>query len=249
MQQLLLRSLLSGLIATALYFVSAGFVARFWTREVNRSTVRHDIKLGLISLAFGSPVLQLFAVGAERYHFARLYQHVADHGWLYWLVSVPLYVVLWDAVFYVTHLVLHWPWVYRHSHFRHHACRPPVPWSGIAIDPLETILSGILPYTVPLFVLPFHVYTVYALNIALMFWATVVHSSLPWAGNRLFLGTRDHNLHHTFGLKNCNFAAVFTVWDRLCGTLDRTQVPPWWGKQSWSPRVGKLARVDDRAAS
>lgn len=239
MRELCLRSLMSGVIACLLYFVSAGFVARFWSRDVNRSITRHDIKLGLISLGFGSPVLQLFAFGAEKYHYAMLYSNIASRGWLYWLVSIPIYVFLWDAVFYLTHLVLHWSWVYRHSHFRHHACRPPVPWSGIAIDPLETILSGIMPYTIPLFVMPFHIYTVYALNILLMFWATVVHSSLPWEGNAVFLGTRDHNLHHTFGLKNCNFAAVFTIFDRLFGTLDRAQQPPWWGKKSWTPAVGK----------
>lgn len=238
MSQLLLRSLLSGAIATILYFVSAGFVDRFWSRGVNRSVFRHDVKLGLISLAFGSPVLQIFAWGAEKYHYGKLYSHFNGHGWLYWVISIPIYVMLWDAVFYVTHLILHWSYVYRNSHFRHHACRPPVAWSGIAIDPIETIFSGILPYTVPLFILPFHIYTVYALNIGLMFWATLVHSSLPWNGNAIFMGPRDHNLHHTFGLKNINFAAVFTFWDRMFGTLDRAQQPPWWGKKSWTPKVG-----------
>ena len=74
------------------------------------------------------------------------------------------------------------PFVFRISHFRHHKCRPPVPWSGIAIDPIETVFSGILPYIVPLFMLPFHIYTVYALNIVLMGWATLVHSSYDWSG-------------------------------------------------------------------
>jgi sterol desaturase/sphingolipid hydroxylase (fatty acid hydroxylase superfamily) len=65
-----------------------------------------------------------------------------------------------------------------------------VPWSGIAIDPFETILSGIMPYTIPLFIAPFHLYTVFALNIALMLWATIVHSSLPWSGNAIFMTPR-----------------------------------------------------------
>ena len=55
--------------------------------------------------------------------------------------------------------------------------------SGVAIDPFETILSGILPYTVPLFFFPFHLWTVYAINMVLMFWATLVHSSVPWSGS------------------------------------------------------------------
>jgi sterol desaturase/sphingolipid hydroxylase (fatty acid hydroxylase superfamily) len=238
MSEFLLRCVISGGIATTLYLLSAGFVSRFWNRDVSRSVPKHDIKLGIISLAFGSPVLQVFAVASEKYHFGRLYTDIGAKGWAWWLLSVPLYVICWDLVFYATHLVLHMPLVYRKSHFRHHACRPPVPWSGIAIDPFETILSGILPYTVPLFFFPFHVYTVYALNILLMFWATIVHSSLDWSGNAIFMTTRDHNLHHTYGLKNCNFAAVFTFWDRLFGTINRKAIPPWWGKKHWTPKVG-----------
>lgn len=232
----LLRSAISGAFAIVLYLVSAGVVARFWNRGVARSVVKHDFKLGIISLVFGSPVIQGFAMTSERYGVGRMYTDIADRGWLYWAVSLPLYILCWDAVFYLTHLVLHIPFVYRKSHFRHHSCRPPVPWSGIAIDPFETILSGILPYTVPLFIFPFHLNTVYALNIGLMVWATLVHSSFDWGGNAIMLSPKDHNLHHAFGLKNSNFAAVFTFWDRLGNTLNRRQSPPWWGKASWTPR-------------
>lgn len=239
--QFLLRSAISGTFAMILYIIAGSIFAKFFGRNVSRSVLRRDFKLGLISLASGSPMLQLFAMLSEKYHFGRMYMNISDHGWLYWLISLPLYVLCWDAVFYLTHLVLHWPWVYRNSHFRHHSCRPPVPWSGIAIDPLETILSGIMPYTIPLFFFPFHIYTVYALNIALMFWATMVHSALPWTQSAIWMTPKDHNLHHAFGLKNYNFAAVFTFWDRLGNTLNRRQDPPWWGKESWTPRAHKSA--------
>jgi Delta7-sterol 5-desaturase len=232
---LLLRSVISGTIAVLLYLLSAGVVSRFWTRGVSRSVLKHDVKLAIISLAFGSPVLQIFALGAEKYHFGLMYADIGERGYAYWLLSLPLYIFCWDAVFYLTHRVLHIPFVYRHCHFRHHSCRPPVPWSGIAIDPYETILSGIMPYTIPLFFFPFHIYTVYALNIGLMVWATWVHSSFDWSGNAVMLSPKDHNLHHAFGLKNTNFAAVFTFYDRLAGTLNRRQAPPWWGKESWKP--------------
>jgi lathosterol oxidase len=248
MSAFLLRSVISGAIATALYVLSAALMARYYNRGVSRSVLKYDVVLGVTSLLFGSPVLQAFALLAEKYHVTLVYTDIAARGWGYWLLSLPLYVLLWDAVFYLTHLVLHVPFVYRKSHFRHHACRPPVPWSGIAIDPFETILSGIMPYTIPLFFAPFHIYTVYALNIVLMFWATLVHSSHPWTGNAVMLSPRDHNLHHAFGLKNSNFAAVFTFWDRIFGTLNRRQQPPWWGKEFWKPtgaaRAGAAAEVE-----
>jgi lathosterol oxidase len=232
----LLRSVISGSIATILYVIAGWLFTRYYNRSVQRSVLKHDFKLGIISLIFGSPILQLFGMAHEQYGISQMYMNIGDYGWVYWLVSIPLYIALWDAVFYVLHLVLHVPVVYRLSHFRHHACRPPVPWSGIAIDPFETLLSGILPYTIPLFFLPFHIYTVYALNIMLMFWATMVHSSLNWAGNSVMLSVKDHNLHHAFGRKNANFAAVFTFWDRLGGTLNRTDSPPWWGKDGWGKK-------------
>jgi sterol desaturase/sphingolipid hydroxylase (fatty acid hydroxylase superfamily) len=238
MYEFFLRCVISGGIAFVLYFIMAGIVSRFWSRSVSRSVLKHDVKLGLISLGFGSPILQSFSLLSEKYHISRMYSEIGGMGMVYWVLSLPLYVLCWDLVFYLTHLVLHFPYVYRKSHFRHHACRPPVPWSGIAVDPVETILSGMMPYLIPLFIFPFHVYTVYALNMVLMFWATVVHSSLNWSGSPIFVTTRDHNLHHTYGLKNCNFAAVFTFWDRLFGTLNRRDVPPWWGKDFWVPKVG-----------
>jgi sterol desaturase/sphingolipid hydroxylase (fatty acid hydroxylase superfamily) len=245
MREFLLRCALSCVIALVLYFVGAWVVTRKWDRKVKRDTTDYDIRLGIISLLSGTPMLQLFTWAAERFHFSKLYFNISEHGWGYWLLSLPLYVLCWDFVFYLTHLVLHWPLVYRKSHFRHHACRPPVPWSGIAIDPFETILSGIMPYTIPLLVFPFHIYTVYALNILLMFWALIVHSSLKWEGNAILLGTKDHNLHHAFGLKNCNFAAVFSFWDRLGGTIDRKTTPPWWGMQEpWTPKASPLPRSE-----
>jgi lathosterol oxidase len=234
----LLQCAISCSIAVLFYLTSASIVHRLFSRRVNRSIVRRDLFLGLVSLLSGTPIIQGFALLADRYHIGFIYQDIGERGVLYWLISMPLYVLLWDLVFYITHLVLHVPLVYRKSHFRHHAFRPPVAWSGIAIDPFETILSGILPYTVPLLIAPFHIYTVYVLNMLLLIWATVLHSSAKWNGNAIWIGTRDHNLHHAYGLRNYNFAAVFSFWDRLFGTLNRSVEPPWWGKDFWQPKAG-----------
>src|SRR5689334_16681374 len=98
MADFLLRSLISGSIATALYFVAAGLVSRFWDRDVARSVKKHDVKLGIISLTFGSPVLQAFALLAEKYHVGRMYTDIGAMGWGYWILSLPLYVLCWDLV-------------------------------------------------------------------------------------------------------------------------------------------------------
>ena len=120
-----------------------------------------------------------------------------------------------------THLILHWGPVYRHFHANHHAFRPPTAWSGIAIDPVENVLTGMMPLHIPLFFLPFHLHTVFAVNIVLLGWATLLHSGCGVPGGWLFIGPQDHNVHHARGLENRNFSAIFSCYDLLFGTLDR----------------------------
>jgi hypothetical protein len=114
-----------------------------------------------------------------------------------------------------------WGPIYRTFHANHHAFRPPTAWSGIAIDPVENVLTGMMPLHIPLFFLPFHLHTVFAINIVLLGWATFLHSGCGLAGGWLFIGPQDHNVHHARGLENRNFSAIFSGWDWLFGTLDR----------------------------
>ena len=60
-----LRCVLSGFFASVLYLLSGSFWSRKYSREVARNVIKHDMKLGFISLLFGSPVLQIFAMAAE----------------------------------------------------------------------------------------------------------------------------------------------------------------------------------------
>ena len=76
-QEFLLRCAISGSIACVLYFVSASIVARYFNRKVSRDIVRHDIKLGIVSLLFGSPLLQVFAVAHEKWGVSRVYTQIS----------------------------------------------------------------------------------------------------------------------------------------------------------------------------
>jgi sterol desaturase/sphingolipid hydroxylase (fatty acid hydroxylase superfamily) len=105
---------------------------------------------------------------------------------------------------------------------------------------------------------PFHVYTVYAINIALVAWALILHSAahFNWPGflGWLLVAPRDHNNHHNFGKLNTNYAALFTIWDRICGTLNRKADPYWWASDveyaekqeqfaASNPTMGTLAKL------
>lgn len=112
-----------------------------------------------------------------------------------------------------------------------------VAWSGIAIDPIENIFSGLGPYLVPLFILPFHLPTVYVINVLLVGWALLLHSSCPWGGNWLLVGTVTHNMHHASGIKNGNYGALTKLFDRAFGTLLPEDARPFWMKAEASSRL------------
>lgn len=197
-----------------------------------------DFWLAMVSLGFGTPVVAGIAVAHEKWCITGTYVDILSHPWashgvvgpwavLYWALSIPVYLLIWDAWFYVLHLILHTEPVYSFSHANHHAFKPPVAWSGIAIDPIENFFSGLAPYLFPLLIpfpfvgyIPFHLYTVYALNICLVGWALFLHSSSTWPGTWWLMGPIYHNRHHATGrLKSGNYGAIFKVYDRLFGTL------------------------------
>lgn len=249
-QEFALRCGISGTIAVVLYLTFAIVVHHYFERKVKRDiyafTLTSDIVLGITSVVFGSPMLQFYGVAQEKYGVSQLYTSIEQYGYVYWALSIPAYLLLWDLVFYILHLVLHTELLYKYSHANHHAFRPPVAWSGIAIDPIETIFSGILPYVVPLFILPFHMYTVYTLNILLVGWATLLHSSCPWTWwgpfSWLMVRPRDHNRHHECGLNNAkNLGAIFTLWDRMGGTLDRVKLAAWIAEEDRARLKGTTA--------
>ena len=97
---------------------------------------------------------------------------------------------------------------------------------------------GILPYTIPLFLgIPFHEYTVNAVNALLTLHACILHSSCHWEYGNLsgvlgfiMISPIGHNMHHQYGVHNaCNFAPIFKHWDRILGTLNDSE-PFWWKK-------------------
>lgn len=236
------RTAVAGLAGLAMYLLFATAMHALFPRRpvVNKreramfdlSRWDSDLSLGVLGIVCGSPIQQGFVVLKESFGFSLAYANIADgrvelpgglvlEGWAWWAVSLPVYLVLFDLVFYWTHLILHWGPVYRTFHANHHAFRPPTAWSGIAIDPVENVLTGMMPLHIPLFLLPFHLHTVFAINIVLLGWATLLHSGCGVAGGWLFIGPQDHNVHHARGLENRNFSAIFSGYDWLFGTLDR----------------------------
>ncbi len=84
-QEFGLRCLISGGIAGSLYLFSAAVVHHFFKRSVDRDifalTPYSDLMLGLYSVVFGSPWLQIFSVVAEKHpQFSKIYSSIDQYG-------------------------------------------------------------------------------------------------------------------------------------------------------------------------
>lgn len=177
----------------------------------------------------------------------QLYHGIFDHGYVWAVISVPLYLFLWDTVFYILHRwILHQEQVYAVSHSLHHAFRPPTAWSGIAIDPFENFMSGLLPYLVPLFLgIPFHENSIYAVNALLMLHAELLHSAChlryPGILGHILISPVHHNYHHSGGMHQAtNFAPIFKFWDVVLGTSSDAE--PFWWKTDDQEKASRPAR-------
>jgi lathosterol oxidase len=216
------------LIAVIIYLIGGSTLHYLFPRNVKRNIYTEDTKLGIYSLLVGTPMLETIIYFDNIYHFTKIYRNINDYSFVYYSFSIILYLLLWDLVFYLTHRLLHTDFIYKFSHYKHHQFRPPTAWAGISIDFLETILSGIMPYIVPVFIIPFHLYTLYPVNMILIFWALMLHSSCKINNGSILLSPKNHNLHHAYGQQNKNFSAIFTIFDRLFGTFDSSE--PFWYK-------------------
>jgi sterol desaturase/sphingolipid hydroxylase (fatty acid hydroxylase superfamily) len=77
----------------------------------------------------------------------------------------------------------------------------------------------------------------------------MLHSSCEWHGSPVFITPRDHNMHHARGRENANFAAIFTIFDRVFGTLDRTRVPAWMVREQAEKASAKAGAAATAAAA
>jgi len=218
------------------YFAIAGFFYwALWKRPGNllrarRLTeikpaawvVRHEIRWSVISSVIYAAAGAI-VIDAWRSGYTLIYTDVADFGWLYLLLSVPLYLFLHDTWFYWTHRIMHHRKLFPVMHKVHHESRQPTPWAGFSFHPWESLVGAfILPLLV--FFIPIHIGVLIFLLVVMTVVGITNHAGyeiLPDSWVRGFVGRHwvsatHHNLHH---LKyRSNFALYFRFWDRVMGT-------------------------------
>jgi sterol desaturase/sphingolipid hydroxylase (fatty acid hydroxylase superfamily) len=189
-----------------------------------RADVRREIAYSVSAiLIFGLINGLIFGYGVAPH--TQLYFRVADHGWTYFWLSIPLMILAHDTWFYWTHRLMHTRALFRLVHGVHHLSRNPTPWAAYSFHPYESVVEA-LGVVVILFIMPCH-------PMALLLFQTIstlinVYGHLgyelyPQGWPEHWLGrwvntSVAHNAHHEKARHNYGF--YFLFWDRWMGTLD-----------------------------
>jgi len=186
--------------------------------------IRREIAYSMAAFViFGLINAVIFGYGIVPY--TQLYFRVADHGWLYFWLSIPLMILVHDTWFYWIHRLMHTRALFRLFHGVHHLSRNPTPFAAYSFHPYESVLEA-LGIVLIFFIMPSH-------PLALLIFQTVsaVINVYGHLGYELYprgfaqhpLGrwintSVAHNAHHEKARHNFGF--YFLLWDRWMGTLD-----------------------------
>ncbi|MFN8690830.1 MAG: sterol desaturase family protein, partial [Cyclobacteriaceae bacterium] len=107
----------------------------------------------LTAFIFAGIGYSLFGTGLRNY--TQLYLNMADYGWGYFWLSIPLMLIIHDTYFYWTHRAMHHPSVFRWFHKVHHLSTNPAPWASFAFHPLEAIVEAGIIVVIAL-IMPVH---------------------------------------------------------------------------------------------
>ena len=152
--------------------------------------------------------------------YPRIDDPVVDgHGYAVYALQFVLYMACVEFGVYWMHRSLHEiKWGYRYLHSVHHVYNKEntlSPFAGLAFHPLDGILQA-LPYSLTLFIVPFHFLTHEFLLFATSVWTTNIHDCLHGRCEPI-MGAGYHTIHHTD--YKTNYGHYFTYMDYLFGTL------------------------------
>lgn len=156
--------------------------------------------------------------------YTHLYTRWEDFGTLYFMVSIPIMLIIHDTYFYWMHRLMHHPRVFTIFHKIHHLSTNPSPWAAFAFHPLEAVLeAGII--VVIAFVMPVHPLAIALFLLIMMAYNVYGHLGFElypagFSNSRVgkWINTSiNHNQHHQHFTGN--YGLYFLWWDRWMGTL------------------------------
>jgi lathosterol oxidase len=216
------------------YLIVAGLAFAAWYTRGARgklqpampraAQIRREIAYSIAAiLIFGLINGVIFGYGIAPH--AQLYWKVADHGWLYFWLSIPLMILAHDTWFYWTHRLMHTRALFHAFHGVHHLSRNPTPWTAYAFHPYESVVEA-LGVVLIFFIMPCHpaaLLVFQTISTLINVYGHLGYELYPrywpqhWLGRWLNTSVA-HNAHHEKARHNYGF--YFLFWDRWMGTLD-----------------------------
>ncbi len=277
---------LVGLVQIAILVAVVGPLQRWRPVEpvTDRATIRTDIlytlihRLGLFRIALFFTLEPLFdelfgmvrTAGFGTFHLDQLWPGVSDNA----VVSLLLYLVVFDFIAYWTHRGQHqieWWW---RLHSLHHAQRQMTMWSDNRNHLLDDVVVDVIVVLVAqlIGVAPGQFIAIVALTqLSESFQHANVRVWFGRVGERLWVSPRFHRVHHSIGighesLKNeqtvlggHNFGVLLPWWDILFGTAnfqqrydptgirDQVEQARDYGRGFWSQQWLGLKRLVNKA--
>lgn len=187
--------------------------------KLDRAQLLRETRYSLLTMLFASMLpVALFGSSAARV------QETTD-GWAPWeLAALWLgLLVLNDAWFYVTHRLLHSPWLFKHVHSWHHRSIDVSPFTTYAFHPVEGFLLTawvvpvvlLVPIPLPLLASLQAVGLLNNLN-AHLGYELMPRWFIRFAPFRWLTSSTFHNLHHA--RVTGNYGLMLRVWDKLFRT-------------------------------
>ncbi|XP_039252154.2 lathosterol oxidase-like [Styela clava] len=204
------------------YYIQRRDIPETWKcqpkRFLSKKDERHEILLGASNLVLGATLSGFLATlitnGAN---ISTLYFSIAEHGWMYFIVSTALTFLFQDAAAYYVHRTLHWPYFYKKFHKYHHRYHSPTAFSAVAMHPVE-FLTLQFSLIIPMFTVPVHFVGFLGCIFYNYYYGMIDHSGIdfeaiwPWQPP-----VRFHDDHHRYFHVNFGFNTL--IFDRFHDTL------------------------------
>jgi len=191
-------------------------------RPLQKKQARRDFKYSLISIGvFG--LVGLVVLLFHQLGWTQIYMEVDAMGWTWFLLSIPLMLIIHDAYFYWTHRLMHHRKLFSAVHKTHHLSRDPTPLTSYAFHPWEAIVeAGIVPLLA--LTLPVHRWALVAFATLQFIYNVIGHLGYEFYPRwfirsplaKIFNTTTHHHQHHQ--KVKCNYSLYFNWWDRLMKT-------------------------------
>lgn len=224
-----ISDMLRYLIPTVIVFVTLYVIGKqtfkhrkIQTTELKFLQIKREFFYSILSVTIfafvGLAIYWLIEFG-----FTQVYVDIQKFGWIYFVFSIPMYLILHDAYFYFTHRLLHTRYLFKNIHKIHHQSHSPSPWAAYAFHPVEAFINALFVLIV-LFFVPIQPTALFVFLGIQITRNVLGHSgyevfpkgftNIRWLG---FLQTNtEHDLHHRF--THGNFSLYFTWWDHILKT-------------------------------